>query len=136
MKSKEENLRALVAQGWTSLALVALTMFVVALMKSAVNNDFQGWATHPGIIAVHIMIVVYAIYVFMPIFIRTFHWRVFRWVVVGITVFFMLFFVAHQLSHLVTDGEPLNIFHILDFVHHFVCLWTIIYAVQWARCPD
>jgi len=75
------------------------------------------------------------IYVFVPMFVLIVSARWFRSVVVGVTVLMTLFFVAHEISHLLSGDKPFGIRHILDFSHHILGVWVTIAATKWALLP-
>lgn len=134
MSSVSENYRQSVVIGWVNLLQLVVVMFVISLLKSAIENDFTPFGRDPGIMGMNIMIVVFTIYAVIPILVKMFDAQAFRWFIVGISIFFLLFFIAHQLTHMIVDKMPLNLYHLLDFAHHFIILWVIVSAIRWARC--
>lgn len=133
MNSENKQLRELVAIGWIMMLMVIVLMFIIDLSKSAIYTDFSKWASDPGYGGLKALIVVLTIYLFMPMLIRTVNARWFRWTVVVLTIFFTLFFIAHQISHMLAGDKPMSIFHVLDFSHHVLGIWTASLAVIWAR---
>lgn len=133
MKDREQTLRDVVVQGWTMMFLVFLAMFIADLTKSAIVQDFGKWHQDPGHGGLTVLLVVMGIYTFMPMLARTVAARWFRWTVVGITAFFTLFFVAHQLAHMLAGDKPFGMLHVLDFSHHLLGIWVTGAAVAWAR---
>lgn len=136
MLSKPEYLRQSIAIGWIVLLQLVIVMFIVSILRGAIANDFTGFAKDPGQLGTNIMIVVFTIYALVPALVRTFEWRAFRWFVVAISIFFFLFFIAHQLTHMYVDNTQLNLYHTLDFAHHAVMLWIIVCSIQWARLRE
>lgn len=133
MKEKFVNARTLVAQGWTMMFLIFLAMFVADLTKSAVFQDFSKWSEDPGYGGLMILLGIMSIYAFMPMLVLSISAKWFRGTVVGITVFFTLFFIAHQLTHLTAGDKPFGMIHILDFTHHILGIWVTIAAVLWVK---
>jgi hypothetical protein len=133
MLPKQENLRQSIIIGWIALIQLVVVMFIVAIYRGAIANDFTGFVKDPGSLGIDIMIVVFTIYALVPVLVRAIDWRVFRWFMVGISVFFLLFFIAHQLTHMIVDNTQLNLYHVLDFAHHFLMLWIIACTIRWAR---
>lgn len=136
MLSKQESLRQTVIVGWINLLQLVVVMFVVSLITSAIANDFTRFGKDPGYAGLNIMIVVFAIYAAVPILVRAYDGHAFRWFMVGISIFFLLFFIAHQLTHMMVDKTPLTLYSILDFSHHFIMLWVIVCTIRWARMPS
>ncbi|WP_265706905.1 TubC N-terminal docking domain-related protein [Verminephrobacter aporrectodeae] len=59
--------------------------------------------------------------------------RWFRCVIAGVTIMATLFFVAHEIAHLLTGDMPFGMRHALDFSHHLLGIWVTTAAIQWAR---
>lgn len=135
MLSKQETMRQSVIVGWINLLQLVVVMFVISLIKSAIENDFTPFGRDPGIQGMNIMIVVFTIYALIPVLVRMFSATPFRWFIVGISIFFLLFFIAHQITHLAVDKMPLTLYSLLDFAHHLMMLWVIVCAIRWARIP-
>lgn len=136
MLSKHEYLRQTIMIGWIALLQLVVAMFIVAIYRGAIANDFTGFTRDPGTLGIDVMIIVFTIYAFIPVLVRVTDWRPFRWFMVGASVFFLLFFIAHQLTHMFVDNTPLNLYHVLDFAHHLLMVWMIASAIRWARLPD
>lgn len=136
MLSKQEQYRQSVIVGWIMLLQIVLVMFIISILRGAIKNDFSGFAKDPGELGTNIMIIVFAIYAVIPVLVRAIGAVFMRWFTFGISIFFMLFFIAHQLTHMIVDNMPLNIYHVLDFVHHAIILWVIICSYKWAKATD
>ena len=89
--TKSDKLRNIVAQGWTMMLIVFLANLLVDLIKIAVEGDTTKWGDHLGMKGVQFLLVIMAIYVFMPMLVRTISATWFRYVVVGLTVLMTLF---------------------------------------------
>ncbi|MBL1261539.1 MAG: hypothetical protein COB33_013520 [Thiotrichaceae bacterium] len=133
MNITESKYKSIVAQGWTMMFFVFLAMFVTDLTKSAITTDFSKWSTDPGLGGLSILIVIMGVYTFMPMLIQSYSGRWFRWLVVGVTVFFTLFFMAHQATHLLAGDKPFGIMHLLDIAHHILGVWVVVSASLWAK---
>lgn len=133
MKSEPSKYRDIVAQGWVMMYLVFMAMFITDLTKSAINLDFTKWKNDPGIGGLSILSVVMVIYVFMPMLVKSIEARWFRGLAIGIASFFTLFFIAHQLTHLLAGDKPFGILHILDFSHHALGVWVVVASSLWFR---
>jgi hypothetical protein len=128
-----DELRSRIAQGWTAMFFCVMCGFLVDLIKSAVNNDFSKWVNDPGPVGMKIVSVVMVIYIIMPVLVRSVGAAWFRWTLVGLTVFFGLFFVAHQVAHALTNSRPFDIIHAFDFAHHGLVIWMVTLTARWAR---
>ncbi|MDB5815274.1 MAG: hypothetical protein JWN23_2391 [Rhodocyclales bacterium] len=128
-----DSLRSRIAQAWTAMFFCVTCGFLNDLILSAATNDFSKWEFDPGTFGLKMVSVVMTIYIFMPILIRNINAHWFRWFCLVATVFFGLFFVAHQVAHALTNTRPFNIIHIFDFAHHILVVWTIVLTARWAR---
>ena len=108
-------------------------MFLVAILYGAIANDFSEFLVHPGEIGVNITIINIVIYATLALLVRFFSHVFFRWFVFGLSIFFFLFFIAHQLSHLIVEGKSLSLFSTLDFAHHSIALLLAVLSFLWAR---
>ncbi|RQP22645.1 hypothetical protein [Piscinibacter terrae] len=135
-KQVQDELRRSITVGWINALQLVVIMFLVSVVRAAIANDFKPFGRDPGNLGLDIMIVIFAIYALIPVAVRMFDGLIFRWTMVGAAVFFFLMFIAHQLTHMVVDKMPLNIYHVLDFSHHAVLLWLIVCSVRWARMAD
>jgi hypothetical protein len=135
--SKPEYLRQSLIIGWVSLLQLRVVLFVIALSRSAVANDFTSFAKDPGMQGTNIMIVLFALHALVPVLVRAFDGQVFRWIVAVISGFFLLFFSAHEISHLLAKDEMYwNLEKILDLSHLALMLWVAVCAIRWARLQE
>ena len=133
MQNNQTDLRSTVAQGWSMMLMAFILILFCNLMKSAIHGDFHGWIKDPGMGGLPILVSVMVIYIFMPMLVRTISAQWFRWVVVALAVFFTMFFVAHQLSHVLAGDREFDIIQALDFTHHTLGIWVVVLASKWAR---
>ena len=135
MHLEEFSLRTSVSTAWLCWLLIVLTMGVVDLVQSAVIVDFTKFDKDPGQEGLNMLIIVMTIYALMPILVRTIDNVIFRWFVVAAAVFFTMFFIAHEVSHLIIGDMPWGIRHSLDLAHHAIGIWMTIIAGKWAHYP-
>lgn len=133
MENRSRFYQITIAISWITLLQLVVVMFIVSILRGAVANDFSGFAKDPGEMGTNIMIVVFTIYALLPIFIFVFTHVIFRWIYFALAIFFLLFFVAHQITHMIVDNMPLNMYHLLDFAHHGVMIFVIVLSLLWAR---
>ena len=136
MNQLDDAFRGRVAQGWIAMFLCFACMFLMALVRDAVGNDFSRWAADPGNLGLRVVSVLMTIYIFMPMLVRNVRGHWFRWVAVGIAAFIGFFILAHQVAHALTQSRPFDIVHIFDFSHHLLTLWVVTLTVRWARVED
>ncbi len=134
--SRSEQLRSLVAHGWTAMFLVFLANLVMDLVRVTIEGSAAPWAAHMGMQGVKFILAIMAVYAAMPVLVRTFSARWFRYAMVGLTVFMSLFVGAHEASHLVAADKPFGLLHTLDLMHHVLGIWVAVAAVMWARHAD
>lgn len=134
----DNALPARIAQGWLAMASSLGAMFLMALVRDAVGNDFSRWAADPGPMGLGVVSVLLALYVAMPMLVRHVDARWFRWLAVALAGFCGLFIVAHQLAHALTASRPFDVIHVFDFLHHALALWVVVLTTRWAQqeAPD
>jgi hypothetical protein len=135
MGNKELSLRLNIAIGWIMMFFVLLAMFVVDLAKSAINENFENWSQDMNEGGLMIMLVIMCIYIFIPMLTLVINAKWYRGFVIGITAFITLFFIAHEIAHMLTGDMPFGLRHILDFSHHILGVWVTIAAVKWSKIP-
>jgi surface polysaccharide O-acyltransferase-like enzyme len=131
-----DDLKNRIALGWIAMLFCVVGGFMMDLIKSAVSNDFSKWSSDPGPVGMQIVSTVIVIYIVMPLLVRSVTAGWFRWTLVGLTVFFALFFVAHQVAHALSGTRPFDIVHAFDFAHHAVAIWQIVLTARWARMTN
>lgn len=127
------GLAQILAQGWNAMFAVYIANLVLDLIRCNVMNSCGAWSAHIGPGGLVVISIVMFIYVLVPIAVRTYsaHW--FRYTVIGITAFMTLFYIAHELTHLLAGDKPFGIAHILDLTHHVIGVSMIVVAAKWAR---
>ena len=134
--ARQVDVRAIVAKGWTMMFIVFLAMFVSDLTHSAVAGNFAKWSTDPGDFGLKVLLVIMCIYAAMPMLVMSVSPKWFRATVAGVTGFFTLFFLAHELTHLANGDKPFGILHALDICHHVLGIWVTSAAVVWTKRAD
>jgi hypothetical protein len=131
----KKNLRHFIILGWVILLQLSVIMFVVSLTRSAINANFATFADDPGHRGMNIMAVVFSLQAVVPLLVWRFDARAFRWFVAGFTAFFLLFYAAHEVSHLIQDAVYMEFDKVLAFAQLAVLVWVTACAVRWARAP-
>lgn len=130
---RHDSLPARIAQGWTCMLAAYALLFLMALVRDAVANDFSRWASDPGPIGVRASSILLTLYVVMPMLVRHVDARWFRWLATGLAGFCGLAILAHQLGHALTDSRPFDVLQVFDFTHHALALWVVVLTARWAR---
>lgn len=136
MTNKELFYRNTISICWIVLLQLVMVMFLIGLLYGAMANDFSEFATHPGEFGINSTIITVSFYATLALLVRFFNHVVFKWFVFGMAVFFFLFFVAHQLSHIIVDNKTLALFNLLDFLHHGVAMLCAVLSFLWARIKN
>lgn len=132
-ENKEKFYRQSLIICWIALVQLVMVMFIMALLSGAVNNEFTRFSKDPGEAGIKIMIIVFTIYIILPLLIKLIDHKIFRWTIFGLCIFFFLFFLAHQLTHMIVDKMPLGLHHTLDFAHHIIMILAAVLTFLWAR---
>ena len=85
------KLRDIVAYGWIGLLLAQLATFITTILASGIESITAN-VSPPAIWA---MTVFTCINLLMPMAIRTFEVRAFRWIVFGLTILYTVIFFLH-----------------------------------------
>lgn len=136
MSEQEFRLRATIVVGWCMMFMVLLAMFIVDLAKSAITENFGSWAEDMSEGGLLVMLVIMCIYIFIPMLVVTLRAVWFRYAVIVITILMTLFFMAHEVAHLLTGDMPFGLRHVLDFSHHILGIWVVVAATMWAKIPQ
>lgn len=127
--------KQLIAQGWTSMFAVFIAGVCIEIAKGGALDDPGRAGRHLGMAGIQLVLVLSSLYALMPMLVRSFDARWFRWVVVGLSVLVSLFMVAHEISHWRTD-RPFGVLHALDITHHVLGAWVTVLSVRWALSCD
>lgn len=131
----ESTLRATIVLGWVLMLLTLLAMFCVDLARSAIDENFSAWRRDMSQGGLLVMLGVLGVYLLTPMFALNPRGRWFRWLLVALGALATLFFIAHQVGHLLAGDKPFGMRHVLDFSHHLLGAWVTVAALRWARLP-
>ncbi|MDH5325119.1 MAG: hypothetical protein OEZ68_12575 [Gammaproteobacteria bacterium] len=132
-KEKSDKYSAILVQGWMAMFTIYIANLVMDMVRCNVMDQCSTWASHIGPGGLVVITIVMFIYAVMPLLIKLISSLWFRYVAVGITAFITLFYVAHELTHLVAGDKPFGIAHTLDITHHIVGVGMIVVATLWAK---
>ena len=133
MEKKAENLAGIVAQGWILMFLVLICIFLTEFVASVISGDFSMLRSKEGERALHGLVLLMVLHAVVPMLVLTVNWRQLKWAVTAITGVLAVIMVGHEIMHLMNGTIPLGFFHVLDFSHHGLGIWTTIMAIRWAR---
>lgn len=132
----DSRYRAITAQAWSGMLAVLLTMFIADLVRLSMDGQFstlaESLAADPGRNGLWILVSLICVNTLLQVAVRTFDAPLFRKVVFWISVAYTVFFVLHQVLH-VLSGEGLSIHTILDLTHHALGLWACWASHHWSR---
>jgi hypothetical protein len=130
LKSKE----SIIAQGWILMFLLFLGMLVMEFLTAVVSGDLTAFTSAEGQTGMKIMIFLMLLHALVPMLVVSFKAVWFRWFIAVLTMFFGLFMVMHEVSHLfIVSNRTFGVRDALDFAHHGLAIWVALVAVAWAR---
>jgi len=138
---KNNQLRNVIAQGWTLMFIVFLANITIEIVKSMLNIDASKWSEHLSAGSVQLILVLMAIYAVVPMLIHTISKRWFRYVSLALAVVITLLHVGiHHMAHGTADPEKasqaISFPHVLHLSHHILGIWVIIVSIMWIRRSD
>ena len=136
--TEEANLarhQAITAQAWSGMLAVLLAMLIADVVRLSMKGNFDDLVASlnadPGPTGLWVLICLICLNTLVQVAVRTVDAPVFRRAVFWLTVAYTVFFVIHQVVHLLS-GEGFSIHTILDLTHHTLGVWACWAAYQWA----
>lgn len=123
--------RATIAQGYGAMFLLLLMMLATDLVELGMRGDFAGLATDPGTAGLWVLVVIACLNVLGQLSARHVQGRA-RWALFALTLAYTLFFMGHQLDHLLA-GAGLDMHFLLDLAHHGTGVVATLAAWRLAR---
>jgi hypothetical protein len=124
--------RNIIAKGWSGMLFLLFLMMIADIVECGIKNDFSFLTKDPGSKGLWFIVIMTIINVSIQISVQTFESKKFRWFVFSLTLLYTLFFIGHQVVHLVM-GEGIDIHFFLDITHHLLGIWAVIFAYKWAK---
>lgn len=124
--------RNIIAKGWSGMLFLLFLMMITDIVECGIKNDFSFLTKDPGSKGLWFIVIMTIINVSIQILVQTFESKKFRWFVFSLTLLYTLFFIGHQVVHLVM-GEGIDIHFFLDITHHLLGIWAVIFAYKWAK---
>ncbi len=129
MKNGQGSTASIVAQGWILMCLI----FVSVLATQFMNVVICTLVSKDGRTNLKVMAMLMMLHAIVPMLIYTFSARWFRWTIAGLTLFFGVAMIAHEIHLFIVTQRTFEIFNLLDFAHHGLAIWVGLIAVRWAR---
>ena len=134
MNEIERKYQGMIVQGWIGMLFLLITMFITDLVEFAIRGGYEEMSAlltaDPGISGLWFLACLICLNVLAQMSIRALHKKTCRWLVFFVTLSYTLFFVAHQVVHLI-NGEGFDIHFIIDITHHIIGFWACWAAYKW-----
>jgi hypothetical protein len=138
MKNLENKYQNIVVQGWVAMLFLLLTMFITDIVELAMKGDYTSTSAFlskdPGMDGLWFLAFLICFNVLVQMAIRTISCLKFRWLTLALTISYGLFFLAHQVIHLL-NGEGYDIHFVIDVTHHIIAIWATCGAYKWLKEP-
>lgn len=132
MTLQDDKQRRIAIQGLGGMLFLLVMMFITDFAEYAMANDFSLLIGDPGINGLWVLAIMACINVLTGLFLLVFENRTSRWVFFGIIAAYTMFFVIHQLEHLI-NGAGIDIHFFFDVTHHTLGITASISAFRWAK---
>lgn len=124
----------IVAKGWILMFLVLICIFLIEFLNAALDDNLAMFKSEEGATALKAIVLLMLLHAFVPMLVCTFHGRIFRWAIAGLTLCLTVAMIGHELAHLfIVKNREFGLFDMLDFAHHGLGVWVASVAVRWAR---
>jgi hypothetical protein len=133
MDSSNESPAHLIAQGWTMMFLLFLSILLMEFMSLSVEGNLREFQGEQGVRQVRVLVVLMVLHAVMPLLILRVDAPLFRWCVAVFAGMLTLAMAGHQWVHVIKGDKPMGVLHLLDLVHHALGTWMTAASVQWAR---
>ncbi len=135
MQAIEIKYQNIVVQGWVAMLLLLLTMFITDIIELAITGDYNRTSEFllkdPGINGLWFLSCLICINVLVQMMVRSISRKKCRWLIFTLTACYGLFFLGHQIFHLI-NGEGYDIHFVLDTTHDIVAVWALWASYKWA----
>ena len=135
MNSEESKYQGILLQGWIGMLFLLLTMFITDIVEQAIKGSFESFSTFlaedPGIVGLWILACMICANVVMQMVIRVIRKKCWRWFAFYSTLIYTLFFLTHQINHIVS-GEGFDIHFVIDITHNILGFWASWATYKWA----
>ena len=130
--------RAIIVHAWSGMLAILLTMLIADVVRYAMQGPYNelstALASDPGAGGLWVLIGLICMNALVQVSVHTFDARFFRLAVFWAGIAYTLFFVSHQVAH-VLAGEGFGLHTILDLTHHGLGGWACWASFRWSRRP-
>lgn len=127
------DLRSAIAQGWTVMFLLFVSILFFELSQGVINDELSMFRSEAGRRAWRVAVLLIAVHASTPMLVCLVDGRRFRWALFGVTLVQTLALIVHQVVHLVNGEKPFDAFQCLDALHHALGIAVSVLAWRWAR---
>jgi hypothetical protein len=128
--------RAITAQAWAGMLALLLMMFIADLLRFSMQGEYremaEALAVDPGPSGLRVLVVMVCFNTLLQLAVHTFDAPLFRKAVFWAGVLYTVFFLLHQVVHLI-GGEALGVHTVLDLTHHVLGTWACWASWRWSR---
>jgi hypothetical protein len=139
MNHEESKYQSILLQGWVGMLFLLLTMFITDIVEQAIKGSFESFsafmAKDPGFVGLWFLACLICANVLAQMAIRVIHKKQCRWIAFYTTLIYTLFFLTHQVVHLIA-GEGFDIHFIIDITHNILGFWASWAAFKWATYAE
>ncbi len=136
MTIQEPNHRAVIATSWGGMLAVLLAMLMLSPLEYAMNGQYEALTLvlrdDPSPLGLQVLIVLLCLNAIVQVTVHARSCRTAKVCVLVLSVLYGLFFLAHNIVHMV-GGEPLGLQSVLDFTHHALAGFAIWGAWRWQK---
>ena len=136
MQVIEPNYRAVIPTSWSGMLAVLLAMLMLSPLQYAMNGQYEALALvlrdDPSPLGLQVLIVLLCLNAIVQVTVHARSCRTVKVCVLVLSVLYGLFFLAHNIVHMV-GGEPLGLQSVLDFTHHALAGLAIWGAWRWQK---
>lgn len=135
MQESKVSYRDVIAQAWVAMLLLLLTMLIVDIIGVLISGDYDRaselLSKDPGVSGLWFLSCLICINVLLQMTVRFIEKQKYRWMIFVLTLCYGVFFLAHQIFHLI-NGEGFGIHFLLDTTHDIVAVWALWVCYKWA----
>lgn len=133
------NPRTILSTAWAGMLAILLAMLLIDPLQHAMAGQYEVLTRtlqhDPGTLGLRVLIGMLCANTLIQVGIQMFGGHAWRNFVLVITVLYGLFFLIHQVVH-VMSGEALGLHTMLDVTHHLLAASAVVAAYQWRKASD
>jgi hypothetical protein len=136
MSAEPINFRAVISSAWAGMLAILLAMLLVDPLRHAMAGTYTELSDtlrhDPGVAGLRVLLVMLALNTLVQVAVHVFSSRRWRGILLGLSVLYTLFFLAHQIVHLL-GGEEFGLHTLLDVTHHLLGCTACWAAWRWRQ---